>query len=258
LVFALLFYIYQNDKVAILNAKLLFAYDGSRYFGSQSQKNKQAVANEFLYIFAKLNISSQFVLSGRTDRGVHATRQVANISLPPYWSDLDKLSQTIQTMLPPSIELKDISKVPDDFHSRYSATKRVYRYIVKKTKPSVYESSYVGYEPNIDKQLVAEAIKEFVGIYDFEYLAKNPHGKTVRQIYSTKFYEYGEFYLFKFVGQSFLRGQVRCMMQFLFDISSGKKTIKQLRDSLTKKSKHPPRLSPPNGLYLMKVIYGTI
>ncbi len=238
-----------------MNAKLVFAYDGSRYFGSQKQTQKQAVANDFLKAFAKLNTTSQFVLSGRTDKGVHATRQVANISLPLYWSDTDKLKTTLQTILPHTIELKSISKVADDFHSRYTATKRIYRYIIKQTKPNVFESSFVGYEPNINEKLISKAIKEFVGLYDFRQFCKKPDDNTIRQIYDTKFYRYKTYFVFKFVGKSFLRGQVRAMVQYLFDISSGTKTINELKNSLRNNSEHSLRLCVPNGLYLMKVIY---
>jgi tRNA pseudouridine38-40 synthase len=238
-----------------LNTKFVFAYDGSRYFGSQKQTQKKAVANEFLKAFAKLNITSQFVLSGRTDKGVHATRQVANISLPSYWSDTDKLQTTLQAMLPPSIQLISLSKVADDFHSRYQAKKRVYRYIVNQNIPNVFESSFVGYEPSIDEKLISTAIGEFVGIYDFRQFCKKHNNNTKRQIYNTKFYKYKEYFVFKFVGRSFLRGQIRAMVQYLFDISSGKKTIDELQKSLKEPSDYAVRLCPPNGLYLMKVIY---
>ncbi len=255
MVFVVIFFIYKKNKVKILNIKIVFAYDGSKFFGSQKQKNKKAVANEFIRVLKKLNISSTFILSGRTDKGVHATRQVANIKLPAFWSDLNSLFVSMCRMLPPYIDIKTIKKVDDTFHSRYHATKRVYRYIVKKTKPNVFENAYTHFEPNLDTKAVSKAIKQFEGVFDFGYFCKKPTNKTTREIYEAKFYKYKDYYIFKFVGRSFLRGQVRSMVQFLFDISSQKRNINELKASLNKTIKLPLKVCPPNGLYLMKVIY---
>ena len=106
-----------------MNIKLVFSYDGSRFNGSQMQPEKNTVADQFLNIFKCMGIDSQLVISGRTDKNVHATRQVANIELPYYWSDLIKLEERLNKYLPKSIQIHNISIVEDNFHSRFSAKK---------------------------------------------------------------------------------------------------------------------------------------
>jgi tRNA pseudouridine38-40 synthase len=102
-----------------------------------------------------------------------------------------------------------------------------------------------------------KSIKLFEGIHDFEYFSKKGSEpiSTIREIYKTKVYRYKEFYIFKFKANSFLRSQIRMMVQFLLDISDEKLTDDDLLKQLNKKGIASNKLSPPNGLYLSKIIY---
>ncbi|OPX26242.1 MAG: tRNA pseudouridine(38-40) synthase TruA [Campylobacteraceae bacterium 4484_166] len=242
------------------NIKLVFSYDGSRYYGSQIQPQKKTVAYEFEKIFKKLNINSKLILSGRTDKNVHATNQVANIFVPPFWTDMKKLFHIISTQLPKSIELKSLSEVSPTFHARFSAKKRVYRYIITQKKPSVYQEPYITYhKEQIDKNLITSSMKEFVGRYDFRNFSKDlpKEQNSIREIYEAKFYKHKDIYLFKFVANSFLRGQIRLMVALLLDISSKKANKKDIKQMLFLKTKKQLTQAPPNGLYLTKIFYKT-
>ena len=76
-----------------MNLKFEIAYDGSSFFGSQKQPNKNTVEDELLKAFKNINIDTKIILSGRTDRDVHATKQVFNAFIPDYWSDFEKLKK---------------------------------------------------------------------------------------------------------------------------------------------------------------------
>jgi tRNA pseudouridine38-40 synthase len=221
------------------------------------QPEKNTVADQFLNIFKCMGINSQLVISGRTDKNVHATRQVANIKLPYYWSDLIKLEARLNKYLPKSIQLHNVSIVDDDFHSRFSAKKRVYRYILSTNKLTSFEQSYISYHRTINIDIIDIAIKEFIGIHDFEFYSKKGSEpiQTIREIFDVKFYKYKDYYIFKFKGSSFLRSQIRMMVQMLLNISDGVLSIEDLKNQLLKKEQKSKTLAPPNGLYLTKIIY---
>jgi len=241
-----------------MNIKLTFAYDGSKFNGSQMQPEKNTVADAFLDIFNAMGIHSQLIISGRTDKNVHSTRQVANILLPSYWTDLNKLQNRLHKYLPKSIKLYSLEEVDNDFNSRFSAKKRIYRYLLSTKETNPYTQSYIThYDKKINIKLINDAINYFIGIHDFEYFSKKGSAPTttIREIFDVKFYKYKDIYIFKFKGNSFLRSQIRMMVQILLKISEGMLTVDDLINQLNKKGQKLKTLAPPNGLYLSKIIY---
>ena len=240
-----------------MNVKFIISYDGSLYKGSQKQPDVLTIEDELLLAFKNININTSIILSGRTDKEVHATGQVFNCILPSFWNDFKKLKKVLNHQLPLSIRVLNIKEVPEDFHSRFHARKRVYRYIVTTKEVTAFNNKYITYKKNINEDIIKKAIKEFIGIYDFEYFHKQGSEKenTVREIYKTMFYKHKDFYVFKFTANSYLRSQIRLMVGFLLKISDGKLTISDLKSQLSK-SKQIHRIpSDANGLYLSKVIY---
>lgn len=240
-----------------MNLKFVISYDGSLYQGSQKQPNGQTVEDKLLKAFKRVNIDTNIVLSGRTDKEVHATGQVFNCIIPEYWSDFKKLKEVVNRNLPPSIKILKISKVNDDFHSRFHAKKRVYRYLVSTNKPTVFNADYISYHEKIDEAKIKEAIKLFEGVHDFEYFHKKGSDKenTVREVFSTKFYKYKDIYVFHFCANSYLRSQIRLMVGILLKISDGKLSLEDLKKQLEKKQNKFRTPASPYGLYLAKVYY---
>ena len=240
-----------------MNLKFLISYDGSLYKGSQKQPNKQTIENKLLQAFKRINIDTKIILSGRTDKDVHATGQVFNCIVPDFWNNFSKLKATLNQQLPSSIRVHHIKKVKEDFHSRFHAKKRVYRYLVTTKNITAFNNNFITEVKSIDEQKIKEAIKEFIGVHDFEYFHKQGSDKdiTVREIFDTKFYKYKDIYVFKFTANSYLRSQIRLMVGFLLKISEGKLNLEDLKLQL-KKEKNIHRLPAlANGLYLAKVIY---
>ena len=98
-----------------MNLKFVIAYDGSLYQGSQKQPNGKTIEDKLLKAFKKINIETNIILSGRTDKEVHATGQVFNCLIPDFWTDFKKLKEVLNRTLPGSIKILSISKVKDDF-----------------------------------------------------------------------------------------------------------------------------------------------
>lgn len=240
-----------------MNAKFIISYDGSEYHGSQTQPNGLSVEDKLQESFKSLNINTKIILSGRTDRDVHATGQVFNCILPDYWHDLKKLKDIINRHLPLSIKIKSISEVEKDFHARFHAKKRVYRYIVSKEDVDVFSFKYITQVKNFDEKKIKEAIRVFEGKYDFEYFQKKGSEKenTVREVYEARFYEHQDKYIFKFTANSYLRSQIRLMVGFLLKVGEGKLTIDDLKLQLNKEKELFRTPASPYGLYLTKVFY---
>ncbi len=241
-----------------MRVKITLEYDGSKFYGYQIQKKiKNTVAKRIQNSLKILNISDIPIASGRTDKGVHATGQVIHINLPSFWNDLDKLTYSLNKILYPEIRIKRIEKVNKNFHARYDAKKRVYRYIVSAQKPTVFFNSYVTFVKSIDFKSIKESIKLFEGKHDFEYFKKTGSDTKnyIRHIYKADFYKYKDLYIFYFEANGFLRSQIRMMVSFLLQISDGKLSKNELKLQLEKKDIFSTTLAPPNGLYLTKIKY---
>ena len=229
------------------------AYNGTHYLGSQTQReSKNTILGNVTQVFQALGITDKIVASGRTDKGVHATGQVCHITLPEYWSDLKKLQHTVNKMLPSSILLKSIRPVDETFHARYSAKRRVYRYIIKTQQSNPFEADFVTFLPSADMQNVFENIKLFEGRHDFSAFMKTGSdvGSTERIIYKAFAYKYREHYVLYFEANGFLRSQIRLMVGALLQLNAV-----QIEEKLSHKKEHKVRPAPPNGLYLAKIKY---
>ena len=240
-----------------MNLKFTLAYDGSLFQGSQKQPNGLTIEDKLLKAFKKINIKTNIVLSGRTDKEVHATGQVFNCFVPDYWEDFFKLKEVLNKNLPSSIKILKISKVDDNFHSRFHAKKRVYRYLIT-TKPTTpFNDKFITYVQNINEEVLKKAIKEFIGVYDFKYFHKTGSDKelTIREIFDTSFYKYKDIYVFRFEANSYLRSQIRLMVGFLLAINNNKQTIENLKEQLRLEKHHFKTPAIANGLYLAKIKY---
>ena len=241
----------------MLKIKLIISYNGTNYYGSQIQPDQITIQSILTDIFKLINIDTILEFSGRTDKGVHAFKQIISCDIPPFWNNLDKLKDTLNRMLPNSIQVRYIMNVDATFHARFSAIKREYRYIFTTIPTNVFNNEFITYFENIDVSIVDKIITHFIGIHDFEYFSKKGSDpvSTIREIYNIRFYKYKDIYVLNFIANSFLRSQIRMMVDFIIKISQGKLTIEDLKLQLNKQRKISWTLAPSNGLYLSKVRY---
>jgi len=240
-----------------MRLKAIVSYDGNSFFGFQRQKSTQnTIATAIERALYSLNIDSTIVASGRTDAGVHATGQVIHFDIPSYWSDKDRLRLELNRKLK-KIYIKHTSIVDDEFHARFWAKRRVYRYIFKQSRPSIFEEDYISHYSSFDIGILENALRLFEGEHDFKYFHKtgSPMHSTTREIYRAYHRVYREYHIIYFEANGFLRSQVRMMIDASMRCADGSMSLDLLREQIDGIHRHTRSLAPPNGLYLARVIY---
>ncbi len=239
--------------------KVIFSYDGTPFFGSQIQKdsNVPTVMGTFQKALKGLGISGIAQASGRTDKGVHALNQVCHIDIPFHFSNLEKLKNNLNRYLKPYIFIKHIIFVNLDFHSRFSAKKRLYRYIVSHSLYNPLQANYVIFTPRINTDSLNKNLNILKGRHNFKYFKKEGSNtkNDMRTIYNAHAYRYKNCTVIDFLGESFLRSQVRLMCNFIFEIERGRLKSEDLLAQLNLDKKILTSPAPAKALYLSRVYY---
>ena len=241
-----------------MRVKAVIAYDGSAFYGFQKQTTTPLTVTQSIEKALKsLQIDTKIVGSGRTDRGVHATGQVIHFDLPPFWRDLRKLRSILNRRLT-GISFRKLSSAPETFHARFSAKKRLYRYIFKTGELSVFEEKYVASYPNhFDQKILQNALRSFCGEHDFRYFHKTGSDihTTIRTVYNARYYSYGKYHIITFEANGFLRSQVRMMVEASMQCALKTISLKTLQAQLDCQEQSITKLAPAQGLYLAKIVY---
>ena len=229
--------------------KLVYSYDGSKFSGSQSQPHGRGVEDVLRAALGRVGIFAPLISSSRTDKGVHALRQVSCVECTVHW-ELSRLKELINRHCAPYIFVQHISPVPRDFHPRYDAVARCYRYVLNHGRPSPFLSEFCVFYPRVDLAALNAALANFVGEHDFsEFMKSGSDIKSpVRELYVARAYSFRNLTLINFKANGFLRAQVRLMVaNALKSVQSGRKI------NFSRALSRIP--FPPNGLYLSSVSY---
>lgn len=240
------------------SSKLLvatIAYDGSAFYGSQSQPSRPSVLGSLRNAFACCGLFGKILCASRTDRGVHALRNVVSIPLPYTPKNLDVLQSQLNKHLLPHICIVSLRIAPSGFHARFDARARLYRYIIAPQKPNVFQNRYVHFHDVRDFGRVARAIQIFEGIHDFRFFAKQSEKSTIQSIHKARAFWWNQACVLNFLARGFLHSQIRFIVQALLLHDSGQLTFAQLQQQLDATKRHTCTLAPPNGLYLCRVYY---
>lgn len=242
-----------------MRLKLTVAYDGSRYYGFQHQNNALNIEDTILSAINKIdNKVDKIYGSGRTDRYVHAKGQVIHFDSEKEIENY-KWVQAINTFLPDDIKVLECERVSDNFHARYSATKKEYRYYIRHHSYDLFYRNYAEYIPNIDVDVLKRVVKKLEGKHDFKGFCSAKIAKekpTEKEIFVADVIEHNDFLEIIFIGDGFLKYQVRTMVGTLIDVATGKKD-ESIIDKIFE-SKNPElsnRVLSGAGLYLVKVTY---
>ncbi len=240
-----------------MRVKATISYDGSHFFGFQSQKSSHDTVVGSLNVALKnLGIDSNIVGAGRTDKGVHATNQIISFDLPPFWNDLVKLKKELNQKLK-YIKIKKITAADNNFHARSDANKREYIYIFKTKSVNVFEQNHIGYYDDFDEQKLKSALKIFEGSHDFKLFCKTDENQTNTfcSVYKTYYKKYKNYHAIKISANRFLRSQVRIIVEASMKYAMDQISLEMLIEQLEGDKKHSTTLAPATGLYLSKVIY---
>jgi tRNA pseudouridine38-40 synthase len=242
-----------------MRVKATISYDGSKFYGFQIQSKSDVptVAGKLQKALLNLNIKGFVRGSGRTDKGVHATAQVIDFEIPSFWSDLKKLKNRLNQILSPYIYIKSIIHVKDDFNSRFDAKKRLYRYLMYSGEFKPHLADFALHVEKLNSKNLNSIVKTFEGKHNFKNFKKEgtPTNSDERIIYKAGAYKYKNFYIVYFLGNGFLRSQVRMMSDFALKVEKEKLSLTQLKEQLECKKIHSRSLIKPNGLYLSKIHY---
>jgi tRNA pseudouridine38-40 synthase len=239
--------------------KILIEYDGTNFSGWQIQGHAVSIQGEInKAIFQFSGEEVEVYGSGRTDAGVHAIGQVAHFDLVKEWQDHTIINATNYHLRPNRIVLLDCKQVPEEFHARFSATQRTYKYIIlnRPARPS-FETNRVWHvrEP-LDTALMESAAKLFEGMHDFTSLktricqAKS-YLKTIDYI---KISKDGVHIEITITARSFIHNMVRNIVGMLAMIGTKKWTEKNITSLLDAKAPTSQKLTAPaHGLYLERI-----
>lgn len=243
--------------------KCVLSYEGTRFSGFQIQPDERTVQGELELGLKKLHKGEAIRLhpSGRTDAGVHAKRQVIHFESPLELPESSWV-KALNTVVPDDIVIKEASYMADDFHARYSAREKEYRYYVLNTKNrDVFKRHYVyqfPYPLNIEK--IKHACKYFQGEHDFTTFSSAKatiKGSKVRTLTEVSCNMNGNELEFIFRGDGFLYNMVRIIVGTLLDIGQGRRNVTDINLLLEKRDrKLLGKTAPPEGLYLWNVHYG--
>ncbi len=242
------------------NYKLTVQYDGTDYYGWQSQPQGNTIQDELTAAIEKvLRQKINLVGSGRTDSGVHALGQVAN-----FKSDLEldkhKFHHSINSILKKSIAVKKIEEVGENFHARFDAKKRSYFYLLRKNKNPFYDRYSFRFAKitNVSINSLNELSSMLVGDFDFTSFCKTNSETENRicSIYNCYWRESRDFFLFKIEANRFLHGMVRAIVGTLLFASVNNKSVSYLNEILKSKNRESAgEAAPAKGLFLYKVKY---
>ncbi len=240
-----------------MRIKAIIAYDGSAFYGFQRQKStEETVAGTLEKRLAQLGIVTTVTGSGRTDRGVHATGQCIHFDIKERTYDLEKLRFEINRF-DPALQIRKIAQADENFHARFDAKRRSYRYLIK-TKPLLpFERNYCAFYPDINLNTLRETLKSFEGEHDFVYFHKTGSDPkhTVRTIFRATATQHRGFTIIHFSANGFLRAQVRLMVEAAIRCAQGKLDKAELLEQIGGKACHIRRPASAAGLYLTRISY---
>ena len=241
------------------NIKLILSYDGTNYAGWQIQPNQKTVEGEVVKVLKLIHKKEvPIIASGRTDSGVHARGQVVNFKTSIKSLSAEKFKDALNSLLPNDIRVIDSSLVSDDFHSRYDAIAREYKYKILYLDRLGANRRYGWYFINhLDIDKLNRSASYLVGEHDFTTFATldKKNMNCIRKIYSASFYYEDEYIIFRIIGNAFLWHMVRSIVGTLVHLSNNMEASQMKTILEAKDRSFSGRTAPPQGLSLERVIY---
>jgi tRNA pseudouridine38-40 synthase len=245
----------------VKNHKLTIAYDGAAYAGWQVQPGELTIQDLIEKALATITREEvRLHSSGRTDRGVHARAQVAHFSceksMPPQ-----RMRRALNALLPDDIRIMKVARAAPDFHARFSARSKEYRYFIwnAEVMPPCLRNYRLHCRRKLDVVAMREAADALVGRHDFASFTANPNRvveSTVRNVTAVKVLKKGNEITIRACAEGFLYKMVRSLAGGLVRVGCGELTPDDIREILVSRER-TARIptAAPQGLFLWDVKY---
>jgi tRNA pseudouridine38-40 synthase len=246
----------------VARLKLTVAYDGAPFAGWQSQTHRNTIQDHLEKAFERV-VGTKIRVhgAGRTDAGAHALAQCAHADLPDRTQPAARWRRALNALLPPTIRVLRCRYVSSNFHARFSAKAKTYRYRIwaAPVLPPFEVTRAWHVNAPLDFQRILFSAQQFLGTHDFAGFAAN-RGKleasTVRTIHSVRVKKTGALITMEFNGDGFLYKMVRLIVGSVVRCGLGKMRAQKISERL-----HSPRpvnarfAAPAQGLILVRISY---
>jgi tRNA pseudouridine38-40 synthase len=242
----------------MFNYKLTIQYDGTAYAGWQIQDNAltvQAVISNAVKQILREEIS--LIGAGRTDAGVHAFGQVANFTIGKQL-DSSKFVYALNSVLPKDISITNIVTVDESFHSRFSAIKRSYIYLISNQKSPFFERYSYTYFSELKPEKLNQLSSALIGVKDYTSFSKvnTEVQNKLCEVYEAQWRRQKNLLIFYIEANRFLYGMVRAIVGSLlkaYNFEDGKSYLESVINQ--KERSAAADAVPAKGLFLYKVKY---
>lgn len=237
--------------------RLDIGYDGSRFHGYAVQPQVRTVQGELEKALHPYTGGANTVVAGRTDKGVHASEQVVSFACDEI--DTARVLRSLNSQLGPEIAARRLVEVAGDFHARFSATGRAYRYRINNSTvhdPLTATTTWTFAEP-LDVDAMQDAIAPLVGSHDFVAFCRAHDGKsTEREVFWAQWRRVGELVELSIGANSFCHQMVRSIVGMSTEVGRGRVALDAVPEILASMERH--RLAgaaPAHGLTLVAISY---
>jgi tRNA pseudouridine38-40 synthase len=238
--------------------KISIEFDGTRYSGWQRQPNSDTVEEEIESALSRILPEPVDIIGqGRTDSGVHAEGQVAHFDFPDQ-IDPEKILYALLGVLPHDIAVWDMQQVADDFHARFDATVRLYRYqIVRRPAPMMRSFAEMVLD-DLDLEAMHHCAQKIIGTHNFDSFTKpdNENPDSVCEVTESSFTENCYQLSYHIEANRFVRHMVRRLVGTMIKVGKGKRTVEEFEGMIDNASKKKnAHGAAAQGLILEKVRY---
>jgi tRNA pseudouridine38-40 synthase len=240
------------------NIKLLIEYDGTEFVGWQVQPNGRTVQEELeKTLMGLLQETVNVIGAGRTDSGVHARGQVANFRTQSTL-DLHIIKRGLNGLLSKDIVVHNVEEVSENFHARYDAKERVYRYYISQQLTALNRKYcwYLHYK--LDYNVMNECAKAILGEHNFQSfcIANSAVKHHCCIVHRAQWIQQNQMLIFDIAANRFLHGMVRALVGTMVDVGRNFLTIDDFHAIMAANNRTAARASaPPRGLFLEQVNY---
>ncbi len=238
--------------------KLLIEYDGSRYCGWQKQPNGKTVEDEIESALSQILTQPVDIIGqGRTDSGVHAEGQVAHFDFQDNL-DADRLLFALLGVLPRDIAVWHMEEVAADFHARFDAVGRRYRYQVARRPLPLLRSTTELVLDELDLQAMTTCAQKIQGTHNFDSFTKadNENPDSTCRVTKSEILQTDSLLTYRIEANRFVRHMVRRLVGTMLEVGRGKRTVEEFANMIDHPSKDKNgHGAAAKGLILEKVKY---